>query len=111
MNIFIIGPGAIGTFLAVQLAPLARVTLVDQHASRFSEQTVEVVGLLARRAQVTVGPRIDGGADLIMVTTKANHLEALSGFLGSSSAPVIFWQNGLGINQLARSRLPYVPVM
>jgi 2-dehydropantoate 2-reductase len=111
MNICIIGPGAIGTFLAVQLAPLARVTLVDRHAPRFSEQTVEVVGLRAGRAQVHVGPRVDGGADLIMVTTKANHLEGVSGLLGSSGAPVIFWQNGLGINQFARTQLQCMQVM
>ncbi len=111
MNICIIGPGAIGTFLAVQLAPHASVTLVDRHVAQFSEQTAEVVGLFARRAQVNICPSIDGGADLIMVTTKANHLEAVSSFLGSSSVPVIFWQNGIGINQLARTRLPRVPVM
>lgn len=109
MNIAIIGAGAIGKFLAVQLAPYACVTLVDRHATQPSVRTIEVSGLLASREEVTIGPV--SGANLIMVTTKAHHLEAVMTSLKDSNVPVVFWQNGLGINELVRTRLPDVPLM
>jgi 2-dehydropantoate 2-reductase len=110
MHICIIGPGAIGLFLAAQLAQHAQVTLVDRHITKATKQTIHVTGLLEREAQVNLSPRIVD-ADLIMVTTKAVHLETVSESLTNCSVSVIFWQNGLGINHLVKTLLPKIPLI
>ena len=110
MHICIIGPGALGLFLAAQLAQHAQVTLVDRHITKVTKRTIHVTGLLERETQVNLSPHIVD-ADLIMVTTKATHLETVSKLLMNCSLPVVFWQNGLGINHLVKTLLPKISLI
>jgi ketopantoate reductase len=110
MHICLIGPGSVGLFLAAHLAQHEQVTLVGRNFTAVTKQDVRVVGLLERQAQVGISPHIVD-ADLIMVTTKAIHLESVIPLLKNCNAPVVFWQNGLGINHLAKTQLPGVPLI
>jgi 2-dehydropantoate 2-reductase len=114
MHIYIIGAGAIGIFLSAQFTPHVRVTLLDRHASEFATEDIEVAGLLARRAEVEIGPigvSHITDADLIMVTTKATYLETVIETLKDCKAPIVFWQNGIGVNQLIRECLVGMPLI
>jgi len=110
MHICIIGPGSIGLFLAAHLAQHEQVTLVGRSFTAATKQCVRVVGLLECQAEVDINPNIVD-ADLIMVTTKAIHLDAVIPLLKNCRSPVVFWQNGLGINYLAKTQLPGVPLI
>lgn len=114
MHIYVVGAGAIGIFLSAQLAPHARVTLLDRHASEFATEEIEVVGQFARRTEVEIGPigvRKMADADLVMVTIKATYLETVIDTLNDCNVPVVFWQNGIGVNHLIRERLIGTPLI
>lgn len=105
MHICIIGPGAIGLFLAARLAQQERVTIVGRNLAAPTRQEVRITGVLECQAEVDLSPHpVD--ADLVMVATKAIHLDAVIPSLKECSAPLVFWQNGLGVNQLLRTQLP-----
>jgi len=110
MHICIIGPGSVGLFLAAHLAQHEQVTIVGRNITATIKQEVRVVGLLECQAEVTISPQLVE-ADLIMVTTKAIHLEPVILLLKNSKAPVVFWQNGLGINHLVKTQLPGIPLI
>jgi 2-dehydropantoate 2-reductase len=110
MHICIIGPGSVGLFLAAHLAQHEQVTLVGRSFTTATKQNVRVVGLLECQSEVDISPNIVD-ADLIMVTTKAVHLDAVIPLLKNCRSPVVFWQNGLGINHQARTQLPGVPLI
>jgi 2-dehydropantoate 2-reductase len=115
MHILIIGAGAIGSFLAAQLAQHVRITLIDRHATELTTQVIEVVGALTKSGRVDIAPSILNsaaeGPDLIMVTTRTTQLEAVLEVVKHCTAPLVFWQNGVGVNQFVRERLSEIPVM
>src|SRR6266480_3461347 len=110
MHICLIGPGSVGLFLAAHLAQHEQVTLVGRNIVAATKQDLCVTGLLDCQAEVDISPQVVE-ADLVMITTKAIHLEAVMPLLKNCRAPVAFWQNGLGINYLAKTQLPRVPLI
>jgi 2-dehydropantoate 2-reductase len=110
MHICIVGPGAIGLFLAARLAQREQVTLVGRNVTSSNTQLIRVVGALECQAEVSISPHLVE-ADLVLVATKAIHLEAVMPLLKDCTSPVVFIQNGLGINHLTRTQLPGVPLI
>ncbi len=110
MHICIIGPGAVGLFLAAHLAQHEQVTLVGRDVSESTKQNVRIVGMLECQAEVNLSPDLVT-ADLLIVTTKSIHLESIIPLLKDCKSPVVFIQNGLGINHLTRAELPGVPLI
>ena len=110
MHICIVGPGAIGLFLAARLAQHEQVTLVGRNVASSTTQIIRVVGSLECQAEVGISPHLVE-ADLVLVATKAIHLETVIPSLKKCTSPVVFIQNGLGINHLARTQLPGVPLI
>src|SRR5579863_791056 len=102
-RVCIIGAGAIGTFLAARLAQHEEVTLVERNLITPRRQEVRITGILECQGEVDLSPHIVD-ADLVMIATKAIHLETVIPLLKDSIAPLIFWQNGLGINHLLKSQ-------
>jgi 2-dehydropantoate 2-reductase len=110
VHICIIGPGSVGLFLAAHLAQHEQVTITARSITVTAKQGVRVVGLLACQAEVDTSPGLVE-ADLVVVTTKAMHLNSVIPLLKNCKSPVVFFQNGLGINQLAKTQLPGVPLI
>lgn len=110
MHICILGPGSVGLFLAAHLAQHEQVTLVGRNVRAARKQNVRVVGMLECQAEVNLCPHLVE-ADLLIVTTKSIHLESVIPLLNDCKSPVVFIQNGLGINHLTRKELPGVPLI
>ncbi len=106
MRIAVLGPGALGSLVAVQLHEAGReVVLVDHRPERAARLTRE--GLLfrplegeARRVQVPVRPASEAGpADVVVVAVKAPATAAAARLLPGLLAPgglILTLQNGLG---------------
>jgi 2-dehydropantoate 2-reductase len=110
MHICILGPGSVGLFLAAHLAQHEEVTLVGRHVRATTKQNVHVVGMLECQAEVNLSPHLIE-ADLFILTTKSIHLKSVIPLLKDCKSPVVFIQNGLGINHLTRAELPGVPLI
>ena len=110
MHICIIGPGSVGLFLAAHLAQHEQVTLVGRNVTEVTKQMVRIVGMSGCQAEVNLSPHLVA-ADLLIVATKSIHLEAIIPLLKDCKSPVVFIQNGLGINHLTRAELPGVPLI
>jgi len=110
MRICILGPGSVGLFLAAHLAQHEQVTLVGRNVRAEGKQDVNVVGLMECQAEVNFIPHLVE-ADLLIVTTKSIHLDSVIPLLKDFKSPVVFIQNGLGINHLTRTELPGVPLI
>ena len=110
MHICILGPGSVGLFLAAHLAQREQVTLVGRNVSEVRNQNVGVVGMMECHAEVNLSPHLIE-ADLFIVTTKSIHLQSVFSLLRDCKSPVVFIQNGLGINHLTKAKLPGVPLI
>lgn len=106
MHICVIGAGSIGMFLAARLAIQNSVILVDRHARERSLCQIKIVGKFETAQDVVVTPYVEP-AEIILVTTKAMDLvNVCRGLQQVGSTPIIFFQNGLGVNTLVRDLLP-----
>jgi 2-dehydropantoate 2-reductase len=107
MKLCIIGAGAVGTFLAAHLAGHAHVTLVDRQCQATERATVEVTGQFPITTEVQVSSH-PVAADWALVTTKATALPEVCESLKGWPTPVVFWQNGIGVNDVVLADLPGV---
>jgi 2-dehydropantoate 2-reductase len=109
-RIWVIGGGVIGSLFAAHLSRVAEVTLLcrrPEHAAAVSENGIRVSGRadFVGRPEASTDPTGVAGAGLVIVSTKANDVEAaasqLEGRLADGSVMTV--QNGLGAEEVVRS--------
>jgi 2-dehydropantoate 2-reductase len=117
-HVAVIGPGAIGCCLAVRLALAGhKVTLIDHHpdrAARLSARPIRIhtpAGDLEARIPVRTAP--DAPPDLVLLATKAYSAGAAAGAAAAwiGRAPLVCFQNGLGVTREVAAALPQTNVI
>ncbi len=118
MRIAVIGAGAVGGALAALLDRAGHdveVTARGAHLAAIREHGLRLDGGWGEHvARVTANETLSRGADLVLLTTKAQDaaaaLRANAAMIGSA-APVVVVQNGLGGLAVARAALPGSPIL
>ena len=117
-HVVVVGPGAIGCCLAVRLALAgARVTLIDHRpdrAARLSGRPIRIhtpTGDLEARIPVRTAPEVP--PDLVLLATKAYSAGAAAAAAGAwiGQAPLVCFQNGLGVAREAAAALPQTSIL
>jgi len=114
VNVWVIGGGVIGSLFAAHLSRVAEVTLVcrrPEHAATVAENGIRVSG----RADFVGQPRAStdpaglADAELVIVATKANDVEAAAAQLEDrlGDGTVMTVQNGLGAEEAIRQHGPW----
>jgi 2-dehydropantoate 2-reductase len=119
-HIVILGPGAIGSVLAVRLARAAdgrRVTLIDHRADRAARLTARPLRLHTPTGDIEAAVPVrlipETPPDLVVVATKAYAtaaaVRAAADWIGR--APVVAIQNGLGVAREVAEAAPVATVV
>src|SRR5207247_8901737 len=113
-RVCVVGSGVIGSLYAAHLARVAEVSVLTrrpEHAAALEARGLRVTGKSDFTAplRATSDPAELGGADLVILATKATDLDAaaarLAGRLDGSTVMTI--QNGLGAEEIVRAHGPW----
>lgn len=106
-RVCVVGAGAIGSLFAGHLGSVIQASVLTrrgEHAEKLNQQGLRVSGKSDRQTVVkaSTDPADLGEADLVILATKANDVEASAKRMGGhfSSAMVMTVQNGLGCEEL-----------
>lgn len=112
-QVWIVGAGAIGQYLAARLASVADVTLVSRgdRTAALREEGITISGRESHHVHVSVAaaegrPSVPPGA-LVLITTKVTQLEgAFASVLLAPGTTVALCHNGLGVPAVAAPLAP-----